>query len=117
MGFLGTKTADEYPKAAAEGDESSDVTDEYRWKTSLQHMTRVATEARPRATTQWIGDHVGPKKKYKPPKGKGLGRKLLCQMPKSVSGRFYQLLSGHAAIGLYLRDKIHMAVDSTHINS
>ena len=33
--------------------------------------------------------------------------KLLRKTPKSVASRYYQLLSGHAAIGSYLKDKIH----------
>ena len=67
-------------------------------------MTQVATEARSRATAQWITDHVGPQRKYKPPEVKGLRRKLLRRARKSVAIRYYQLLSGH---GPNLRDKIH----------
>ena len=33
-------------------------------------------------------------------------RKLL-RTPKSIARCYYQLLSGHAAIGPYLKDKIH----------
>ena len=55
--------------------------------------------------------HVMVRRKYRPPSGKGLRRKLLRRTPKSVAGRHYQLLSGNAAIGLYLKDKIHKAVD------
>ena len=32
-------------------------------------------------------------------------------VPKPIANRYYQLLSGHAAIGPYLKDKIHKAVD------
>ena len=32
-------------------------------------------------------------------------------MPKSVAGRYYQLLSGHAAIAPYLKDRIGRATD------
>lgn len=34
------------------------VPDEYRWETSLWHMTTAATEARSRATTEWISSHA-----------------------------------------------------------
>ena len=51
-----------------------------------------------------------PAKVPPPPKG-GLRRKLLRRAPKSVASRYYQLLPDHAAIGLYLKDKIHKAVD------
>ena len=44
----GNEKADEYAKAAAEPECA--VPDEYRWETSLSHMTRVATEARSRST-------------------------------------------------------------------
>lgn len=45
--------ADELAKAATEGGSPADaatdaVPDDYRWETSLSHMTRVATEARTR---------------------------------------------------------------------
>ena len=47
--------ADGYAKTAAEGTgPDSAIADECRWETSLSHMTRVATEARSRSTTQWI---------------------------------------------------------------
>ena len=74
-------------------------------------MARVATEAQSRSVTQWIGDHVGPKRRYKPPRREGLSRKPLRRAPKSVASRCYQLLSGHAAVGPYLKDKIQKAVD------
>ena len=115
QGVLGNEKADEYAKAVAEGrqlEPDSDVPDEYRWETSLSHMTRVATEARSRTATQWIADRPGnPQRKYRPPPGRGLRRKLLRKMPKSVAGCYYQLLSRHAAIGPYLKDKIGRATD------
>ena len=48
----------------------------------------------------------GRSQKYRPP-GKGIKRRLLRRTPKHIAGRYYQLLSGHAAIGPYLKDKIH----------
>ena len=70
-GVLGNEKADEYAKAAA-GCEGrgpvSEVPDQYRWETSLSHMTRVATEARSRAAARWMGDRFGdPRRKYRPP--------------------------------------------------
>ena len=88
------------------------VPDDHRWETSLSQMTRLATEARARSTAQWITERTGdPRRKYRPPPGKGLRRKPLRRAPKSVAGRHYQLLSGHAAIGPYLGGKIHKAVN------
>ena len=63
-------------------------------------MTRVAAEGRPAGWTQWIADRVGePRRKYRSPPGRGLRRRLLRRTPKSIASRYYQLLSGHAAIG------------------
>ena len=45
------------------------------------------------------------------PPGEGLEAKLLRREPKSVASRYYQLLSGHTAIGPYLKDKIHKTDD------
>ena len=39
------------------------------------------------------------------------GRRLLRSTPKSIAGRYYQLLSGHAAIGSCLKDKIRKTED------
>ena len=71
--------ADEYAEAAAEGNRpGSAVPDDYRWETSLSHMTRVATEARSRTTTQWIAGRIGdPRREYRPSPGRGLRRRLL----------------------------------------
>ena len=114
-GVPGNKKADKYAKAAAEGERpDSMVLDELRWETSLSHMTRVATEARSRRTKQWILEHLGdPRRKYRPPLGKGVKRRLLRRTPKRITGRYYQLLSGHvhAAIRPYLKDKIHKVDD------
>ena len=75
-------------------------------------MTRVATEARSRTAVEWIADRLGnPRRKYRPPPGRGLGRRHLRKTPTSVAGRCYQLLSGYAAIGSNLKDKIGRARD------
>ena len=106
-GGTGNEKADELAKAAAEGTEPTDeAEDDYRWETSLSHMSRVATEARSRMTAEWIRSHIGPERRYRPPSGRGLRRKQLRRVRKSVAGRYYQLLSSHAAIDPYLRDKV-----------
>ena len=86
-----------------------EVPGECRWGTSLAHMTRVATEAKTRDTREWIASHVRPGRRYRPPKEKGLRRERLRRKGKSLAGRYYQLLSGHAAIGTCLYDKIKKA--------
>ena len=56
----GNKKAEEFAKAAADGSYPDDaVLDEYRWETSLSHMTRVATEARSRSAAEWMRDRFG----------------------------------------------------------
>ena len=69
QGVPGNEMADEYAKAAAEGGQpDGDIPDEYKWETSLSHMTRVATEGRCRTAAQWIADRLGnPRRKYRPP--------------------------------------------------
>ena len=109
----GNETADAMAKIAAEGVHPEyNVPDHYRWETSLAHMSRVASEKRSQMTNDWMRDRFGnPARKYQPPKGKGVRRKLLRQIPKSIASRYYQLLSGHAAIEPYLKDRIKKTKD------
>ena len=114
-GVQGNEVADENARTAASrsapcsnGDDG--VPDELRWEASLSHMTRTATEARSRATAEWIASRVGTRR-YRPLPGRGLRRRHLRGARKELAGRFYQFLSGHTAIGSYLRDKVQR-VDS-----
>ena len=88
------------------GSPADAVPNDYRWEHSLSYMTRAFAETKNRTTAQWIADHVKPERKYSPPPGKDVRRKQLRRARKSVSGRYFQLMSGHAAIGPYLKDKI-----------
>ena len=112
-GVWRNETADEMAKAVAEGNHPDDaVPDEPRWGTSLSHMARVATGNRSRMTAGWISSRTGdPRRRYRPPRGRGLRHRLLRRTPKSIAGRYYQLLSGRAAIGPYLKDKIRKTDD------
>ena len=75
-------------------------------------MTRMATPARSRSAASWMRGRFGnPVRRYRPLPRKGLRRKLFRGTPKSFASRYYQLPTDHAAIGLYLKDKIHRAVD------
>ena len=101
--------ADAHARAAAGRAEpccDADTPDDFRDEASLSYMTRAATEARSQATAEWISSRVGTRR-YKPPPGRGLHRQHLRSVRKELTGRFYQFLSGHAAIGSYLHDKIH----------
>ena len=113
QGIAGNKKADEFAKAAAkQNTPDCAVSNELRWEISLSHMTRIATENRSRKVKVWVADHLGdPRRKCKPPKGKGVRRKLLQRAPKNIASRYYQLLSGHAAIGTCLKDKIRKTDD------
>ena len=42
-----------------------------------------------------------PERRYRPPGGTGLRRRALRRVRKSLAGHYYQLLSGHAAIGSF----------------
>ena len=55
--------------------------------------------------------HWRPSERVEPPRGRGLRRRLLRRAPKSIAGRYYELLSGYAAIGPYLRDNIRKTDD------
>ena len=94
--------ADQYAKDAATGRAPGERLPEgYAEETSLAHMTRVATEARSRATTDWIADHVRPGRRYRLPPGRGVRRTQLRRVKKTLAGRYYQLLSGHAETGTH----------------
>ena len=80
--------------------------DEYSWEASLSHLSRVATEAREGASGQWISDHVRPERCYSPPRGSVLRMKQLRRARKPLASRYNQLLSGHAAIGPFLHERI-----------
>ena len=68
----------------------------------LSYMTRTATEARSRATAEWISDRVRAERRHRPPPGGGPRRRQLGGTQKELAGRFYRLLSGHANIGSFL---------------
>ena len=58
---------------------------------SLPHLSRRATERRSEATSQWIGDHVRPERRYVPPGGPGFQKRVLRRVRKSVAQRYYHL--------------------------
>lgn len=69
-------------------------------------MTRVTTERRTRGATRWLSERVKSSQRYRPPKGTNLLPELR-KGRKGPASRFYQLLSGHAAAGAYLADRMH----------
>ena len=99
-GITGNELADRTAKLAAEG-RMEEAGQEYLREASLSHLTRTTTETRTNATVAWIRDHCGRRRRYRPPKG-GKMRKELGRCPKELAGRFYQLMSGHAAVAEHL---------------
>ena len=97
--------ADQYSREVANGQQHG-VPDGPRWEASLSHLSRAATETRSGATAQWISEHVRPERWYRPPSGPGLRRRALRWVRKSLASRYYQLLSGHAAIGSFLHNRM-----------
>ena len=91
---------------AAKGTQRDNVPDHHRRETSLSHMSRAATEARTRATKEWISLHVKAERGYRPPGGKDLQRRQLRRTRKPLAERHYQLLSGYVTIGSFLHDRL-----------
>ena len=50
--------------------------------------------------------HVRPERRYISPGGSGLRRRALRKVRKSLASRYYQSLSGHAAIGSFLHERM-----------
>ena len=101
--------AERFAKAAAGRTvpcNDADTPDDFLDEASLSYMARIATGARSQATAEWISSRVGARR-YRPPPWRGIHRRHLRCVRKELGGRFYQFLSGHAAIGLYRHDNIH----------
>ena len=101
QGVVGNERADASARAAAAGDRAV-ASPAYLREASLSHLTRLATEARSAETSRWIQERVKRKHRYRPHPG-GKMRRELRAVRKECAGRFYQLLSGHAATAPHLR--------------
>ena len=101
VGVEGNEQADRAAKRAAEG-EGERAEPEYLREASLAHLMRKTAEERAEATREWVRSHVGRRHRHRPPPG-GRLRKGLAKTKKELEGRFYQLLSGHAATAEHLR--------------
>ena len=100
-GVVGNEKADATAKRAAEQLEER-AEGSYLGEASLSYLRRVTTENRTKATADWIRERSGRQRRYRPPKG-GKMRKALNKTRKELAGRYYQLLSGHAAVAEHLK--------------
>ena len=105
VGVEGNEVAGGMAKEAAAG-QIYGVPDQVRWQASLPHLSRRATERRSEDTSRWTVDHVRPEWRYIPPGGPGFRRRVMRGVRKPVVQRYYQLLSGHAATGAFLHDRM-----------
>ena len=105
LGIEGNEVADDWAKRAAE-DQGDFVPRAYLRETSFAHTAGRVTEARLAGVSSWLVDHVNRRRRYSPQKGQKL-RKELRHQRKALAGRYYQLLSGHAATGDYWCRRVH----------
>ena len=101
QGVPGNERADTGARAAAAGDRET-ASPTYLREASLSHLTRLATETRSAETSRWIRERVKRKHRYRPPPG-GKMRSELRAVRKERAGRFYQLMTGHAATAPHLK--------------
>ena len=100
-GVTGKERADALAKRAAAG-ELAQADPGFLQEASLAHLTRRTTGSRALETSNWIRAHVKRRHRYRPPPG-GKMRRELRGVRKELAGRYYQLLSGHAATATHLK--------------
>ena len=71
----------------------------------MAYLRRQATEAKSRGTKEWIEERTKQRRSYIPPRKPGF-RKELRNERKAVASKYYQLLTGHALIAPFLKDKL-----------
>ena len=97
----GNDQADQTAKSGAEGKEER-AEHAYLMQASLSYLTRKTRETGSSATSDWIRLRSGSCQRYRPPKN-GKLRTGLAKARKEIAGRFYQLLSRHAATAVHLK--------------
>jgi hypothetical protein len=108
-GGSGNEQADILAKrGASDRAEFTELSRHFIKGTSISWMRRQASEAKTRGTKEWLAPMLEKAKAYRPPKKTGF-RSELRHVPKALASRYYQLMSGHALITPYLKDKIHKA--------
>ena len=71
----------------------------------LRSLVMINQSASDGATAQGIRDDVRPERRYHPPGSTGFRKKAMRRVRKATA-QCYQLLSGHAAIGSSLHDRM-----------
>jgi hypothetical protein len=72
---------------------------------SLAHVKRVTSEEKKVKIKRWIQEKVKGGKAYIPRRREGM-RKIVKVEKKGVAVRYFQLMTGHAGIAPYLKNKL-----------
>ena len=68
----------------------------------MAYLKRQTTKAK---SKEWIEERTKQRRSYIPPRKPGFRKKLKNER-KAVAPRYYQLLTGHALIAPFLKDKL-----------
>jgi ribonuclease HI len=101
-GIAGNETTDEYAKAAAMPENEEELPSHADRCTSLSHLRRCTTEAKWKRSNDWIQLKCRGKKYYRMDE-KHNPNKVISRTEKSTAQVYFQLKTGHALIGPYLK--------------
>jgi hypothetical protein len=100
-GIPGNEEADRQANQAREGPKAGTVRE--RIYTSAANRTRRISETKTAAKGKWEADKCGKHHGYRLKGKAGCKRPIPMNSVKSLAVRFYQLKSGHAPVGTYLK--------------
>jgi hypothetical protein len=103
QGIEGNEVTDCWAKEAARGDEEG--TRMEGAEASLAFLKRTTKEEKKRKTKEWIKEKIKGSRAYILKEKEGI-RKHLRSERKETATRYYQLMTGHAVIALYLKNKL-----------
>ncbi|KAI5785716.1 hypothetical protein FPQ18DRAFT_394394 [Pyronema domesticum] len=92
-------------RAAAHLEEDDRFSKQFMREASLAHLKRKTSYIKTTATKEWIKTSTSRSKAYIPRDKTGI-RKNLKNERKEIASRYYQLLTGHAVITPYLKEKL-----------
>jgi ribonuclease HI len=106
VGVEGNEQADQMAKTAAASEIYGDrISRQFLPAVTIAHLRRRTTERKTRETTAWIVERTRQRRSYILPNKRGF-RQALKHEKKALAGRYYQLLTGHALIAPYLKEKL-----------